>query len=201
MSLPEWTITEIETQIYNFLWNNKRPLLTRDILLLRLTEGGLNIPRIATKIQALRINTLRCLLNLEKAHWKFFTSHFLRLSNMDTGKHTLALSYTIQQIDRTIPAFHKELLTSWLRHSDYHIPTYPPVTLPDILQEPIFLNPIFNNPGFTFQWTDWVRAGIVRVADLCYVTIPGFLPTIAVHELLTSDIDSRRTFEKTEREL
>ena len=201
ISLPDWAITEIETQLYNFLWNHKRPLLTRDVLALPLTEGGLNIPRIATKIQALRINTLRRLLNPEQAHWKYFTSHFLRLSDMATGKHTLGLSYTIQQIDRTIPAFHKELLTSWLRHSDYHIRTYPPATLPDILQEPIFHNPIFHNPGFQFQSTDWTRAGIVRVADLCYVAIPGFLPPLAIHEILTNNIDSHRSLEKTTREL
>ena len=115
---------------------------------------------------------------------------------MDTGKHTLSLLYTIQQIDGTIPTFHKELLTSWLQHSDYHIRTYPPVTLPDILQ-----GPIFHNPGFQFQWTDWVRAGIVRVADLCDVAILGFLPTIAIHELLTSNIECHRTLERTAREL
>ena len=154
ISLPDWAINDIKTQIYNFLWNNKRPLLTRDLLSLPLSEGGLNIPRIATKIQALRINTVRRLLDAEQAHRKYFTSHFPRLSNMDTGKHTLCLSYTIQQIDRTIPTFHKELLTYWLRHSDYHIHTYPPVTLPDILQEPIFHNPLVHNPGFQFQWTD-----------------------------------------------
>ena len=201
ISLPDWAINDIETQIYNFLWNNKRPLLTRNLLSLPLSEGGLNIPRIVTKIQALRINTVRRLLDAEQAHRKYFTSHFLRLSNMDTGKHTLCLSYTIQQIDRTIPTFHKELLTYWLRHSDYHIRTYPPVTLPDILQEPIFHNPLLHNPGFQFQWTDWVRAGIVRVADLCYVAIPGFLPTIAIHEILTNNLESHRTLDRTAREL
>ena len=201
ISLPVWAINDIKTQIYNFLWNNKRPLLTRDLLSLPLSEGGLNIPRIATKIQALRINTVRRLLDAEQAHWKYFTSHFLHLSNMDTGKHTLCLSYTIQQIDRTIPTFHKELRTSWLRHSDYHIRTYPPVTLPDILQEPIFHNPLLHNPGFQFQWTDWVRAGIVRVAYLCYVAIPGFLPTIAIHEILTNNLESHRTLDRTAREL
>ena len=110
ISIPDWAVTKIETLIYEFLWNYKRPLLNRDILSLPLAEGGLNIPRIAVKIRAFRVNTLRRLLDADQAHLKFFTAYFLRLHNLATGKHTLCLSYTAQQIDRTIPAFHKDCL-------------------------------------------------------------------------------------------
>ena len=200
ISIPDWAVTEIETLIYEFLWNYKRPLLNRDILSLPLAEGGLNIPRIAVKIRAFRVNTLRRLLDADQAHWKFFTAYFLRPHNLATGKHTLCLSYTAQQIDRTIPAFHKELLISWLQHSDYHSRIYPPVTLPDILQEPLFQNPLLHNPGFAFQCTEWIRAGITRVADLCYVAIPGFLPILVIHELLTGNTASHRTLHRTRQE-
>ena len=185
--------------IYEFLWNNKRPLLNRDILSLPLAEGGLHIPRIAVKSRAFRVNTLR-LVNADQGHWKFFTAYFLRLHNLATGKHTLCLSYTAQQIDRTIPAFHKELLISWLQHSDHHSRIYPPVTLPDILQEPLFQNPLLHYPGFAFQWTEWIRAGIIRVADLCYVAIPEFLPINAIHELLMKNTASHRTLHRTRQQ-
>ena len=117
------------------------------------------------------------------------------------SQHTLSLAYTAQQIDRTIPNFHKELLTSWIHHTNYHSRIYPPVTLPDILQEPLFQNPLLHNPGFTFQWTEWIRAGITRVADLCYVAIPGFLPVLAVHDLLTTNTASHRTLQRTRQEV
>ena len=41
----------------------------------------------------------------------------------------------------------------------------------------------------------------MRVADLCYVAIPGFLPTIAIHEILTNNLKSHRTLDRTAREL
>ena len=41
----------------------------------------------------------------------------------------------------------------------------------------------------------------MQVADVCYVAIPGFLPTIAIHELLTNNLESHRTLERTAREL
>ena len=86
---------------------------------------------------------------------EILTAYFFRLHNLATGKHILSLSYTAQQIDWAIPDFHKELLTSWIHHSNYRSRIYPPVKLPDILQGPLFQNLLLHNPGFTFQWTEW----------------------------------------------
>ena len=199
---PSWAIHELEEINYKFLWNDKKPLLNRDILALPLTEGGLNIPRIADKLQALRITTLKRLLTHGKAHWKFLTSHFLRLSHMPTGKHTLALAYTAQHIDRHIPLFHKDLLTSWLHHTNNHICTHPPITFPDIMQEPLFLNPLITTNSATLYYLDWIKAGIITIQDLCYAVIPGFMPPLAIHELLTqTDENSTRTLQHTTQEL
>ena len=74
-------IAQIEQAIYNFFWNYKRHLVSKDILALPLQHGGFNIPRLRTKIQALRLNTLRRLLSDEDAHWKDFTGYFLRISH------------------------------------------------------------------------------------------------------------------------
>ena len=199
---PSWAIHELEEIIYKFLWNDKKPLLNRDILALPLTEGGLNIPRIADKLQALRITTLKRLLTHGKAHWKFLTSHFLRLSHMPTGKHTLALAYTAQHIDRHIPLFHKDLLTSRLHHTKNHIRTHPPITFPDIMQEPLFLNPFITTNSATLYYLDWIKAGTITIQDLCYAVIPGFMPPLAIHELLTqTDENSTRTLQHTTQEL
>ena len=50
---PPWAIQEIKEIVYAFLWDNKKPTINRHIIALPLTEGGLNIPRIARKIQRL----------------------------------------------------------------------------------------------------------------------------------------------------
>ena len=187
---PSWALQEIEDIISAFLWDNKRPTINRDILALSLTEGELNIPRIAWKIQALRLNMIRCLLSHEQAHWKFLTSHFLRLSHMATGKHTLALHFNTQHIDPSIPHFHKDLLTAWLQHTNHHKRTNMPTTLPDVLHEPLFRNPLITANNSFLYHRDWIKAGIITIRDLCYAVVPGFLRALAIHEILTHQDDN-----------
>ena len=98
-------------------WDSKRPLVNRDTLALPLKEGGFNIPRLETKIQALRVNTIKRLLSGEQAHWKSFTAHFFSISNIRPGKLALAMDYKTDQIDWNIPAFHKELLSAWHKYA------------------------------------------------------------------------------------
>ena len=40
-------------------------------------------------------------------------AHFLRLTNLNLGLHTLTLDYKTQHIDPTIPPYHRELLIAW----------------------------------------------------------------------------------------
>ena len=35
------------------------------------------------------------------------------------------------------------------------------------------------------MFSDWMSAGITQIKDLTYETVPSFLPTLAIHELLT----------------
>ena len=76
------------------------------------------------------------LLSEEKAHWKHFTSYFLRISNHRLEKMSLVLDYSLQRIDRDIPSFHKELLTAWYRHKNYHVRTGSAESVTDILTSP-----------------------------------------------------------------
>ena len=78
LPVPSWAISQIEYSIYGFFSKNKHPLVDRDILALPLREGGFNIPRLETKIQAFRLNSLRRLLTEEDAHWKHFTAYLTR---------------------------------------------------------------------------------------------------------------------------
>ena len=201
-SIPPWAITELETEIYNFFWDYKKTLISRDILALPLSEGGFNVQRIQNKIHALRLNTLRRLLSPEEAHWKYFTAYFLRTSNMPLGKHTLLLDYNVHDIDPFIPKYHRELLLAWRKHKPLRTRTPDPTSLQDILQEPIFCNPLIQIDNHTLRFPSWVTADLTRVKDLCYIAIPGFLPPRAIHELVTSaDPETHRSFTRTTSEL
>ena len=182
-AILSWAISEIERSIYAFFWDNKAPLVNRDILALPTSEGGFNIHKIQWKINALRINTLRRLLNPAQAHWKSFMTHFLRVSNMHLGKLTLATTYSPTQIDQHIPAFHQDLLHAWATHRPHHSRTNTPVTLPDILNEPLFHNELIQLDGKPLYNSNWINAGITQIKDICYLAIPGLLPIHAIHEI------------------
>ena len=190
VNLPPWAITDIETEIYNFFWDSKKPLTTRDILALPLSEGGFNVHRIQTKMYALRLNTLRRLISPEPAHWKHFMAHFLRLTNLNLGLHTLTLDYKTQHIDPTIPPYHRELLIAWNKYSPLCTRYLDPVPLSALLQESIFCNPLITLDNTPLRFPHWISAGITRVQDICYLAIPGFLPPLAIHELLYTTLDA-----------
>lgn len=202
LPVPPWAITKIEQIIYNFFWSNKRHLVNKEILSLPVQHGGFNIPRIETKIQALRLNTVRRLLTEEDAHWKHFAGYFLRVSNMRLGKLTLALQYTPRQIDRDIPSFYRELLVAWHKHRHLRTRSHIPSKLPDIFNEPLFQNALITVDNQPLAYPDWMSSGITQIKDICYEAIPGYLPTRAVHELLTEEDDSNtRPLSRTTREL
>ena len=113
LSIPSWAVKQIEQGICRFFRSGKKPLVNRDILALPLKEGGFNIVRLASKIQALRLNTLCRIIIGEEAHSKHFTAYFLRVSGTSLGKLTLALDYKTWDIDYDIPSLHRKLLTTW----------------------------------------------------------------------------------------
>ena len=200
--IPSWAIMEIEQALYQFFWDNKRPLITRDLLELPLTHGGFNIHRIQTKLHALRLNTLRRLLDPEPAHWKLFTAYFLRTKHTSLGKLTLTLNVQPHDLDPSIPTYHKELLTAWLLHKPLRRRTHPPTTLHEILQEPLFYNDLIPSSCSPSTARYWHQAGLIQVRDLCYLAIPGFLPPQAIHELLTSPhLANSYTYQRNLRDL
>lgn len=134
-SVPTWAIAEIEHAIYDFFWDNKSPLTTRDILALPVASGGFNIHRIQAKIEALRLNTF---LDPSLVHWKTFTEHFLRSSNVSIGKLILTTSYNATQIKKTITEFHQELRRAWSKFKPHLVRTNLPSVYTEILDEPIF---------------------------------------------------------------
>ena len=121
---------------------------------------------------------------------------------MPLGKYTLAVNYTLHHIDRHIPPFHRDLLTAWHTHADYHQRFYPPITLPDILKEPLFHNPLISVNNAPLLNSDWIKAGVLSIEDIFYSVLPGFLPPLAVHKLHTqNDENTKRTLQRTTHEL
>ena len=65
-----------------------------------------------------------------------------------------------------------------------------PVSLSALLQESIFGNPLITPHNTPLRFPHWISAGLTRVQDICNLAIPGFLPPLAIHELLYTNFDT-----------
>ena len=121
---------------------------------------------------------------------------------MPTGKHTLALKVNVQHINPSIPHFQKDLLTAWLHHTKYHTRANPPATLADILHETLFKNPLITVNDNLLYYREWIKAEFLLAKDICYSVIPGFLPDLVIHNILTShNENTTRSLQRTKHEL
>ena len=121
---------------------------------------------------------------------------------MELGKLSPVLEYPLQRIDHNIPAFHKELLSAWVKHELCRLRTNVPTMATDILNEPLSLNRHITLHDEVLFFKDWIAAGVIKISDICYEVVPGFLPVRAVHEILAGQLgNDGRTLDRTSREL
>ena len=199
--MPQWVTQQLEKITYNFFWSYKLHLVNKDILALPVGEGGFNIPHLQTRIHAFRLNTLQQ-LEQQDAQWKYFVTNFLHVSHMRTGKLNLVLKYNTNHIDPSTPPFHTELCLAWIIHKQLQQRVHPPEKLPDILAEPLFQNELISVNQAPLLFSGWNSAGITQIKDLKYETVPGILPTLAIHKLLTKQREeSNQTLSRTAQEL
>ena len=177
--------------------------MNRDIVALTCSKGGFNIHRIKTKIQALRISTLKRLLEPEITPWKKLTEYCLTVPNTKQRKMCLAQEYTLNQTDQDVPKFHKELLAAWIMYKNHLERTRLPTKIADILKEPIFSNPdIKDQDGNMLLLKDCIKGRITKIKDMCYEVIPGFLPPRAIDKIIKEENEnSNRTLQQTKEEL
>ena len=114
---------------------------------------------------------------------------------MRVGKLSLALTFPLQCIDPTIPAF----LSAWQKFRPCRIRNQTPTTVTDILKEPLFLNKQITISDEPLLYRNWIAAGIINICDVSSEVIPNFLPVRAIHEIL-SGVDENFTIESVTRD-
>jgi len=120
---------------------------------------------------------------------------------MPLGKLTLVTSFNTIHIDKSIPAFHQELLRAWIKFKPHVERINPPSVYTDILNEPIFKSTLVLHDGKPLYNNAWITAGIIHIKDICYEAIPGLLPIEAIHEIAArQDCSNTRTLHKTTQE-
>ena len=154
LSLDHKTVNELDTLLFNFIWNNGKPLIAKNTLIQPIHLGGLKMVSVSEVIKTTQIMWIKRLANPTEAKWKVLSLYFMGITK-DQLFRKLRCSSTNK--------FYHDLLESWF---DFII--VKPATLNELLAEPLFYNDLFKigSQHISTEYLDWAQAGITIVADI-----------------------------------
>ena len=77
-SIPKNIVKEIDTILWDFLWDRKQPLVNKQTMCLCVENGGMNIINVNHFIEAKRIKSIHKITNSETEHWNMIGNKWLR---------------------------------------------------------------------------------------------------------------------------
>ena len=183
INVPNWIEKEIQTLFNTFMWGGKIPLIKYSTIVGDKLSGGLNVQDVSMKKNAFRIKLLKKYYDNDlKFIWKYTMSVFLsKYMSMDLTTNIFNIVYNKTDLTAMNP-FYAELLSAWdivtegKRH--FHL------DINDILLEPLFNNPHIKYKEKLLIFNSFIDSGIITVADIAYEVKPGFLPVLAIIEII-----------------
>lgn len=180
--MPECVLKCIKTDMLQYLWMKKSYPVHCNTMIAKKTEGGLYIPDIEMKAKSFRLKFLKRFVDDKYiAIWKHTLSYFLNSEfKMNLCYEYLFLTLPSKQLLK-LPKVYYEMFNAWNHiRDDIEFDLTPS----NILQQPLFYNSkiMFDNKLIYFKFL--LEAGIVRIKDLLYEVIPGFLRVSAIKEMV-----------------
>jgi hypothetical protein len=164
---PNEILKEIETEMYSFIWKGKRDKIKRVCLINDHSEGGLKIPDIRLKLDALKATWVKRLSSSNFARWKLIPLYYLEkfgnnmlIFKMSYDKETLFPFLNNSHISE----FYKHIVKSW--HTS-HVVCNPPETLMEIKNEYIWGNRYILSKNSTLYMKHWIDSDILCIGDIC----------------------------------
>ena len=108
LSVPNAVIKIVQTELFSFLWKNKRDKIKRVVIYQPLAEGGLNFINFDTMVKSLRLAWLSRLLGDNDDSWKVIPNYYL--SEYGGLQFLLKCNYNAESINKYLPNFYRELL-------------------------------------------------------------------------------------------
>ena len=108
LSVPDAVIKIVQTQLFSFLWKNKKDKIKRAVIHQPLAEGRLNVINFATMVKSLRLARISRLLGDTDDSWKVIPNSYL--SEYGGLQFLLKCIYNAESINIGLPNFCRELL-------------------------------------------------------------------------------------------
>ena len=153
-------------------------------------QGGYNIPLFALKFESLRVPLIHHLVSEVPSKWRPLALYFTdKHDKFSYGKNIFATKPSRNKLSK-VPLFHRSLINTWQElggHRQFDPRTASHKTVMDefIFNNNFILDKDSRKPLF---FPVWVERGVLRLRDICYEVVPGFLSPQAVNELLGNKV-------------
>ena len=166
---PNNALKKLQSDIFNFVWDNKNDKIKRSISVRQIKDGGINIPHIETYVQSLKLTWMRKLLSNKPPKWKCI------ISSLHPELDLIKVRGTNAFRDKTTNPFWADFFKAFSNFDNSTVPSSPE----DILAEPLFDNDKFKIGGVPFRFNNWMEKGIYTVNSLvkengAFMTIQEF---------------------------
>lgn len=160
LSVPNAVIKIVQTQLFSFLWKNKKDKIKRAVVYQLPAQGGLNFINFATMVKSLRLAWISRLLGDTDDLWKVIPNYYL--SDYGGLQFLLKCNYNVESINKCLPNFYRELLQYFQELK----------SKTNIFSQGEFL--LWNNKSITIEskpifWKPWFKQKILYVQDLLNV--------------------------------
>ena len=108
LSVPETLIKSVQTQLFSFLWNNKKDKIKRLVMYQPLASGGINFINFATMVKSLRLAWISRILSDTDDLWKAIPNY--SFSEYGGLSFLFRCNYNLASINNSLSIFYRELL-------------------------------------------------------------------------------------------
>jgi hypothetical protein len=150
-------VKEVNSMIFNFVWNGKKPKLKRDVLVMSNELGGINVPDFSNMIKTSQVKWVKKFDNKYNHSWKFMWKHFTSKSDINL-ELLLKSNFTIKDTDllRNTPKLYLDVLDIWKIIGNVE----------GNKESVIWYNECFKINKTICMYKDFFNVGIVHISDL-----------------------------------
>ena len=157
--LSEKYMADLDKMLFNFIWSNRKHLVSKHTLIQPIENGGLKMVSVSDTVTSVKIMWIKRYCDPVKAKWKVSME---ALSNFDKEKLLKKRFYKSFKSEPQT-SFYCSLISTW-----YNFITIEPRSFKEFLLEPLFYNDLLQigKSAITTEYNDLAAVGVNKIQDI-----------------------------------
>ena len=163
--VPNDIVKQIESLLFNFLWNGTKEKIKRTTLIGHKLNGGIEMLDIETYITSIKLKWIKALTDKNDANWKAVPRYFFNIFGPDFLIFHFNSDNNKSLDVSTLPDFYNNILSLWV-NAKSKVLQNEPKTFFDIRKEIIWGNRFIKNRGKSLIFKKWIDSNLIFVNDI-----------------------------------